>query len=85
MDGFLPVSPSFTPNALYGFRFAGPFRHELQLVAQVDPLKHFLVITEGLFLKGMPLGDVLADMWPLLVIAAVALTGSALLFRSKLE
>ena len=57
----------------------------LQVVAQVDPLKHFLVITEGLFLKGMPPGDVLANTWPLLVIAAVALTGSALLFRSKLE
>jgi len=57
----------------------------LQAVAQVDPLKHFLLITEGLFLKGMPLGDVLANMWPLLVIAAVALTGSAMLFRSKLE
>lgn len=57
----------------------------LQVVAQVDPLKHFLIITEGLFLKGMPLGDVLANTWPLLVIAAVALTGSALLFRSKLE
>jgi len=33
----------------------------------------------------MPLGDVLANLWPLLVIAAVALTSAALLFRSKLE
>ena len=57
----------------------------VQVVAQIDPLKHFLVITEGLFLKGMPFGDVLANMWPLLVIAAIALTDSALLFRSKLE
>ena len=55
------------------------------MVAQIDPLKHFLVISEGLFLKGMPFSDVLANMWPLLVIAAIALTGSALLYRSKLE
>ncbi len=57
----------------------------LQVIAQADPLAHFLVISEGLFLKGMPLGDVLANLWPLLVIAAVALSSAALLFRSKLE
>jgi ABC-2 type transport system permease protein len=57
----------------------------LQVIAQANPLTHFLVIIEGLFLKGMPFGDVLASIWPLLIIAAIALTGSALLFRSKLE
>ena len=57
----------------------------LQVIAQANPLTHFLVIVEGLFLKSMPLGDVLANLWPLLVIAAVALTSAALLFRSKLE
>ena len=57
----------------------------LQLVAQANPLKHFLVITEGLFLKGMPAVDVFANTWPLLIIAAIGLTGSTLLFRSKLE
>jgi ABC-2 type transport system permease protein len=57
----------------------------LQVIAQANPLAHFLDIVEGLFLKGMPLGDVLANLWPLLVIAAVALTSAALLFRSKLE
>jgi ABC-2 type transport system permease protein len=57
----------------------------LQVIAQANPLAHFLVIIEGLFLKSMPLGDVLANLWPLLVIAAVALTSAALLFRSKLE
>ncbi len=46
----------------------------LQVIAQANPLAHFLVIVEGLFLKGMPLGDVFANLWPLLVIAAVALT-----------
>jgi ABC-2 type transport system permease protein len=57
----------------------------LQLVAEADPLKHFLIITEGLFLKGMPFSDVLSNLWPLLVIAAVTLTSSTLLFRSKFE
>jgi ABC-2 type transport system permease protein len=57
----------------------------LQIVAQADPLKHFLVVSEGVFLKGMPAGDVLANTWPLILIAAITLTGSARFFRSRLE
>jgi ABC-2 type transport system permease protein len=57
----------------------------LQVIAQADPLKHFLVISEGVFLKAMPVADVLANTWPLVLIAALTLTGSALFFRSRLE
>ncbi|MFI4888932.1 MAG: ABC transporter permease [Steroidobacterales bacterium] len=57
----------------------------LQVIAQGDPLKHFLIISEGVFLKDMPAGEVLANTWPLILIAAVTLTGSALFFRSRLE
>jgi ABC-2 type transport system permease protein len=57
----------------------------LQVVAQVDPLKHFIIIVEGLFLKGMGAGDVFANLWPLVVIASVTLTGSALFFRARME
>jgi ABC-2 type transport system permease protein len=57
----------------------------LQVVAQGDPLKHFLVISEGVFLKNMPAGDVLANTWPLILIAMVTITGSALFFRARLE
>ncbi len=57
----------------------------LQVIAQADPLTHFLVIAEGVFLKNMPAAEVLANTWPLVLIAAVTLTGSALLFRSSLE
>jgi len=56
----------------------------LQMVAQADPLKHFLIVSEGVFLKSMPARDVLANTWPLVVIAAVTLTGSGLFFRSRL-
>jgi ABC-2 type transport system permease protein len=68
--------------------FASPVENMprwLQFVAEVDPLKHFLVLSEGLFLKAIPAPDVFANTWPLLVIAAVTLTGSALLFRFKVE
>lgn len=57
----------------------------LQVAAQANPLEHFLVVSEGLFLKAMPASDVLADTWPLVVIAAVTLSGAGLLFRSRLE
>ena len=57
----------------------------LQVVAQADPLEHFLIVSEGLFLKAMPAADVAANTWPLVVIAAVTLTGASVFFRSRLE
>jgi ABC-2 type transport system permease protein len=57
----------------------------LRVVAQIDPLKHFLIIIEGLFLKGMGAADVLAHVWPLALIAAATLTGSAIFFRARME
>lgn len=57
----------------------------LQVVAEIDPLKHFLIIVEGLFLKGIGASDVFANLWPLVVIAGVTLTGSALFFRARMD
>lgn len=68
--------------------FAAPvdnMPHWLQIIAGANPQKHFLVISEGLFLKGMPAGAVFAELWPLIPIAAVTLTASTLLFRSRME
>lgn len=57
----------------------------LQWVAEADPLKHFLVIAEGIFLKAMPAADVLANTWPLVVIGAVTLSAAVVQFRSRME
>lgn len=57
----------------------------LQLVAEANPAKHFLIVTEGLFLKGMPAADVWANSWPMAVIAAVTIAAASYLFRSRLE
>ncbi len=57
----------------------------LQVIAQINPPTHFLKITEGVFLKGMTSTDVLANTWPLALIAAAALTAASLLFRSRME
>jgi ABC-2 type transport system permease protein len=86
-QAFLGMFLSVVPLILLS-GFAAPVDNMpvwLQVVAQADPLKHFLVISEGIFLKNMPAADVLANTWPLVLIAAVTLTGSALFFRSRLE
>jgi ABC-2 type transport system permease protein len=57
----------------------------LQVVAQGNPARHFLVVSEGVFLKAMPAAGILANTWPLMVIAAVTLGASTVLFRSRME
>lgn len=58
--------------------------HVLQLVAQASPLKHFLVVIEGSFLKGFPVREVAANTWPILVIATGSLLVAVLAVRRKL-
>ena len=50
-----------------------------------NPVRHFMVIVKGVFLKAMPAGDVLDSLWPLVLIAAATLTGSTRLFRRRVE
>ena len=57
----------------------------LQWLAQCIPLKHFLIILQGSFLKALPPADVLANAWPMALIAAVTLTLATRLVRSKLQ
>jgi len=57
----------------------------LQWLAQAIPLTHFLVIVDGSFLKAMPPGDVLANLWPLAVIALTTLTMATIFVRRRLQ
>jgi ABC-2 type transport system permease protein len=56
----------------------------LQYVAQASPLKHFLVIVQGSFLKSMTPVDVWHNVWPLLVITAITLTTATLVVSRRL-
>lgn len=56
----------------------------LQHFTLINPLRHFLVIVNGVFTKDMPADTVLANAWPLVVIAAVTMTAAAWLFRRRL-
>ncbi len=57
----------------------------LQTATLINPLRHFLVIVKGVFLKSMPLSDVWQSAWPLIVIGAVTLFLAAAYFRRGLE
>lgn len=57
----------------------------LQWLSAAIPLKHFLIIVHGTFLKGMPAAEIWTHAWPLMAIAAATLTLATLLVRSRLQ
>ena len=57
----------------------------LQVATYADPVRYFLAIVQGLFLKAMPADLVLDQLWPLLLIACATLGASAWLFRARME
>jgi len=57
----------------------------LQTGTLINPLRHFLVLVKGIFLKAMPLDEVLLHAAPLVAIAALTLTVAAWLFTRRLE
>lgn len=56
----------------------------LQMLTQANPVRHFLALIWGLFLKGIGPAEAWASVWPMLVIAAITLAGSAWAFRRRL-
>lgn len=57
----------------------------LQPVSWFMPLRHFLIIVKGIFLKDMPAMEVLIHTWPMAVIAAITLPAAAWMFSRRLE
>jgi len=57
----------------------------LQLLNLSNPTAWFLNISEGIFLKDMPIGQIFSNTWPLILIAAVSTIWAAALFRSRME
>jgi len=78
----------FTAPAILLSGFATPIENMpgwLQILTQANPLRHFLVIVRGVFLKGLPAADVLASVVPLILIAIFTLSTAAWLFRRRME
>lgn len=57
----------------------------LQWLAEAIPLKHFLSIVQGTFLKAWPVADVAAAAWPMAVTGIVTLGVATVLVRSRLQ
>jgi ABC-2 type transport system permease protein len=57
----------------------------LQSVSLADPIRHFIVILKGLFLKDLPAAEVARHLVPLVAIASVTLLAANWLFRRRME
>jgi ABC-2 type transport system permease protein len=57
----------------------------LQYFSEVIPLKHFLIVVKGVFLKDISAQMVFDNTWPNLIIAAFTLTAAGWLFRRRME
>ncbi|HXF28418.1 MAG TPA: ABC transporter permease [Chlamydiales bacterium] len=83
LGSFVFMSPSVSLSG-----FATPVENMpywLQPWTNLIPLKHFLIITKGSFLKAMPADIVWMNTWPLAIIAVCTLSCATWLFRNKLE
>lgn len=68
--------------------FASPIENMpqwLQSFSYVNPLRYFMTIVRGLFLKDISPAIVWADTWPMAIIACVTLSAATWLFRKRME
>jgi len=57
----------------------------LQLIARASPLKYYLIIVRGTFLKALPAAEIFANAWPMALIAVVTLTSAIVIVKRKLQ
>lgn len=57
----------------------------LQMLTLANPVRHFLVVLWGIFLKDLPAALVWQSVWPMALLAALTLAGAAWLFRRRLS
>ncbi len=57
----------------------------LQYVAEANPLKHFLIIVQGSFLKNLSLEMVIANGWPMFVIFTITFSLAVVFIKGRLQ
>jgi ABC-2 type transport system permease protein len=57
----------------------------IQLLTLVNPIRYFIVITRGLFLRASGWDFVWPQLWPMLLIAAATLAATCFLLRRRLD
>jgi ABC-2 type transport system permease protein len=80
---FVFISPSVSLSG-----FATPIENMpvwLQYLTYANPLRYFLVISKGIFLKEMPPSIALSNTWQMALVAVFTLSAATWLFRKRLE
>jgi ABC-2 type transport system permease protein len=83
LGSFVFMSPSIMLSG-----FSTPIENMpywLQPVTYFVPLRYYLVIAKGLFLKDIPAFVVWDNIWPMAIIGCVTLTSAGWFFRRRLE
>jgi ABC-2 type transport system permease protein len=83
LGGFIFMAPAVLLSG-----FATPVENMpswLQYITYANPLRYYLVIAKGVFLKAMPLSIVLNNVWPMIIIAFFTLSLSTWFFRHRLQ
>ena len=83
LGGFVFMVPAMLLSG-----FASPIENMpdwLQYVSYANPIRYFMVIVKGVFLKDMPAVVALEYIWPMAVIALVTLSAATWLFRRRME
>lgn len=57
----------------------------LQKIDMLNPIKYFMTISKGIFLKNMPFSEVANNLIPLFLIAILTLSIAAMTFKRKLD
>jgi len=81
--GFLAILPSIYLSGLL-FPLEG-MPEPAQYLARVLPITYFLRIVRGIVLKGIGLGELWPEVWPLVAFGVVIFTLSVLRFRKSLD
>lgn len=78
----------FAAPAILLSGFASPVENMpvwMQQFTLINPLRHFIVIVNGLFTKDMPAATVFDNAWPMALIALFTLSAATWLFRRRLQ
>lgn len=83
LGSFLFTSPAISLSG-----FATPVENTplwLQYITHIIPLRYFLIIVKGSFLKAIPADVVLNNAWQMALIACITLSAATWLFRKRLQ
>ncbi len=83
VTAFFFIMPAITFSG-FGFPIAA-IPESIRWISYFDPLRYFLVVIRGVYLKGTGLDVLWPQMWPMVVMAVLFLSVSILRFQKSLD